>query len=125
MDRIEECLKLRIKDKNFPIRIAEADTFLRGPRYYYDICRTKDREEVLLQIAPVPNEITCGSLVVSLPPPPVLDVDMDLVIVSIEEEAVVEGSDLYSVGPVIEGSTIEILHIHGSRQKVRRLTDVI
>ncbi|KAK9012101.1 hypothetical protein V6N11_040170 [Hibiscus sabdariffa] len=35
LDRIEECVELRVKDKIFPIRIAKAETFLRGPRCSY------------------------------------------------------------------------------------------
>ncbi|KAK8502993.1 hypothetical protein V6N12_067671 [Hibiscus sabdariffa] len=152
MDRIEECLELRIKDKSFPIRITKADTFLCGRRYYcvckshcsdsdnelgvqlpskngmeQDICGTEDREEALSQMSPAPNEITCGGMnewmvreegipgevisemrlqgqtdevswrgnalwegspIVSIPPSPVLDADMDLVTVPIEEESV-------------------------------------
>ncbi|KAK9012100.1 hypothetical protein V6N11_040169 [Hibiscus sabdariffa] len=84
----------------------------------------------------VSDEVTCGgknggaareegSPIVSLPPMSVLHTCMDLVNAPIMEEVVVEGLDLKSVGPVFEGSTTEIVNIHGSRRKVRLLSDVI
>ncbi|KAK8716620.1 hypothetical protein V6N13_043925 [Hibiscus sabdariffa] len=102
----------------------------------HEIRREKDREGALPQMPLVSDEVTCGgknggaareegSPIVSLPPMSVLHTCMDLVNAPIMEEVVVEGLDLKSVGPVFEGSTTEIVNIHGSRRKVRLLSDVI
>ncbi|KAK8597103.1 hypothetical protein V6N12_065579 [Hibiscus sabdariffa] len=58
------------------------------------------------------------------PSPPVLDADRDLVSVSIVEEGLDEGSICFN-GPGLEGSKAEIIHIKGTRRKVRLLADVI
>ncbi|KAK8627918.1 hypothetical protein V6N13_135514 [Hibiscus sabdariffa] len=65
------------------------------------------------------NDLSEGSPVVSLPPPPMLDM------LPIVEGAIIEGSDLNIARPVIKGSIIEIISTHGSRRKVRLLSDVI
>ncbi|KAK9045544.1 hypothetical protein V6N11_051454 [Hibiscus sabdariffa] len=65
------------------------------------------------------------STVTSILPSLVLDTGTDLVIVLIVEVVVIEGSDLATDGLVIKGSTTEIINTHGSRRKVRLLSDVI
>ncbi|KAK8480277.1 hypothetical protein V6N13_139957 [Hibiscus sabdariffa] len=184
---IEERLELRIKDKIFPIRIVEADPFLRGPRQCCDCqCQGSDsarehelqgtngverdihdavdrvvdsvqaplilievsdgaladglirEEEVMADVAlaarsqgPVDGVSWRGNalwevyMVAPPSPLPVLDTNLDLISVPIVEEGMIEGLVSNADGPVVEGSKIEIIHIKGSRRKVRLLEDVI
>ncbi|KAK9043050.1 hypothetical protein V6N11_071401 [Hibiscus sabdariffa] len=67
-------------------------------------------------------EVSPAALILS---PSNVDVDTDLVTVSIVEEDMDEGLVSRAIGPGIEGSNVEIYHNNGSRRKVRLLADVI
>ncbi|KAK9045603.1 hypothetical protein V6N11_051512 [Hibiscus sabdariffa] len=145
LDRIDYRLELCVNDKVFPVRITEADTFLRGSRLGCD-CPVSDSEsqstneeernlpdakdhmvdEVQdhVEVAVAKDGAECVVLTAHPPLQPVLDTDLDLVSVPIEE-GVIEGLASNVSWPAVEGSKAEVIHFKGSRRKVRMLADVI
>ncbi|KAK8516155.1 hypothetical protein V6N12_013562 [Hibiscus sabdariffa] len=111
--------------------IVEAYTFMRGPRcyctYQSQISDSASEHDLPVKegVEQDLNALWEVSPTALLSPPPVLDTDMDLVTVPIEEGDIVEGLVSIAVGLIVEGSTTEILHINGSRRKVRLLANVI
>ncbi|KAK9007149.1 hypothetical protein V6N11_050982 [Hibiscus sabdariffa] len=125
----------------FPVRITEADTFLRGSRLGCDChvsdCESQNTNEDECNILVVEDHMGhfeevswCGNAlwevvpVAHSPVQPVLDTDLDLVPVPIEE-GVIEGLDSNVIGPAVEASKVEVINFKGSRRKVRMLADVI
>ncbi|KAK8562259.1 hypothetical protein V6N12_010345 [Hibiscus sabdariffa] len=169
LDRIEERLQLSLKGQIFPIRISEAETFLRGPNCSCDARNPSSSledservwEDVRSEVGDSIREdpITDGDMANRMVVPPevsanvgsgnLIEVDqfhevemggvnwrgnglwdgqsciptIDVLVAVVDERAVNRARGC--VGPVLEGSNVEVVVSNGQRRKVRLLANVI
>ncbi|KAK8515900.1 hypothetical protein V6N12_016206 [Hibiscus sabdariffa] len=98
IDRIEEHVEFSVGGRVFPVRISESDTLLRGPPG----CMTADNSSSSGE-----SEIASNALKPVAREDQLVDVAVDC------------------VGPIAEGSNIEVLAANGCKWKVRLLSDII